>query len=41
MMAKAAWETNRAEIEAQEPHPGQPVADHEFHPGIGELVLRL
>ena len=31
----------RAEIETEKPHPGQPVADHELHPRVGEVVLRL
>jgi len=30
-----------AEVEAQKPHPRQPVADHELHPRIREVVLRL
>ena len=29
------------QIEAEEPHPGQPVADHELHPRVAEVVLRL
>jgi hypothetical protein len=30
-----------AEIEAQEPHPGQPVADHELHSRVAQIVLCL
>lgn len=30
-----------AKIELQEPHPGQPEADHELHPRIEKIVLGL
>jgi len=31
----------RAEIEAEKPHPGQPVADQDLHPRVAQVVLRL
>jgi hypothetical protein len=30
-----------AKVETKEPHPGQPVTDHEFHLRIREIVLSL
>lgn len=31
----------RAAIETEEPHPGEPVADHELHARVAQIVLRL
>ena len=28
-------------IQSSEPHPGQAITDHEFHFGIGQIVLSL
>ena len=30
-----------AKFVTQEPHPRQPVSNHELHPRVGEIVLRL
>jgi hypothetical protein len=30
-----------AQIEAEEAHPAQPIADHELHARIGQIMLRL
>jgi len=31
----------RPEIETEKAHPGQPIPDHELHPGVAQIVLRL